>query len=81
MYQSTQSGELSRDTLDVINITAQKLRMGDPITDEELSIYIYVLEFMVPVLRTLGERFHHTWLDLYQQLNDCKAFQDARERK
>ena len=64
-----------------LNETYQKLRDGDPISDEELNFMIKTLKPIEKGLRELGERFYFTWRQIADDVRRLEDYKQARKEK
>lgn len=66
---------------DVMRPLIQKFRIGDTITDLELRQLLTHFMQLEKLLYAEGERFHHAWRDIADQVRRLIEMQNSRRRK
>ena len=59
----------------------EKIRKGDPITDQELAKGIWHYSTLTDLLREHGDLYHLTWRHAHEELVRLESMRDMRSRK
>jgi hypothetical protein len=57
----------------------EKIRVADPINDEELKKALVFYSDLEEKLRLLGERFHFAWRSAFDTLHTLQGYEQARK--